>query len=458
VQRLLLLLSVVSSGCAATHGQLINGPGSVTKESSATCSDVVSRRPALASRWGEFLRVRIDETSAVIVGQAKLRVAGTLSKERAFFVSGSDLVLESRWVNEKVDVASALPRGAQLELTLSDLTAAAGRCENVRFTVEQGAVVPDIEEAAFIAQLTPSKVSAGPAAVVSRKKPAVKPPPASKEGDWVAWVGKNADFDTSEWKPWPLASRRLVAGVGSPLAKGAWLAWSSQSPPLQRAAQTLADQYRLGALDPQRMAQLVERVRAEVKTDDAAALALFAGRAAMEQATRVCGEGAAFSELSRQALPHERASFEGAELALTLSTAYGLGWPVPDLTEVTSPFGMRDHPILKGERLHTGIDLSVSEGTPIVATGKGVVIRAGETKVNGRFLVIDHGHGVTTAYLHNARVFVTEGQHVSAGDFVSLSGNTGRSTGPHLHYQLELSQQPVDPLFFRVEQHRIAGR
>jgi murein DD-endopeptidase MepM/ murein hydrolase activator NlpD len=176
------------------------------------------------------------------------------------------------------------------------------------------------------------------------------------------------------------------------------------------------------------MSALVDRVRSQSASDDEAVRALFGGQR------------------------------EGAALALSLSTAFALGWPVPDLTEVTSGFGMRNHPILKGERLHGGIDLSVPVGTPIIAAGPGVVSRAGETKVNGRYLIIDHGHGVTTAYLHNAKVLVVEGQRVAAGTFVSLSGNTGRSTGPHLHYQLELSQQPVDPLFFRAPPRSVAVR
>ena len=148
-----MLLLVISSGCAATRGQLIEGPSSLTKELTPTCADVVIRRDALASRWGEFLRVRLDETSAVIVGQARLTVGGKVEKAKAFFVSGHDLVFELRWSNEKLEVASALPRGAKLELALSDLTAAAGRCENVRFLVEQGPVVPDIEEPTWLAQL-----------------------------------------------------------------------------------------------------------------------------------------------------------------------------------------------------------------------------------------------------------------------------------------------------------------
>lgn len=400
----------------------INGPATLTKETTATCSDVVIRRPALASRWGEYLQVRIDQTDAVIVGQAKLKVSGKVMKEKAFFVSGKDLVLDLRWANEQLEVPSALARGTQLELSLSDLTAAAGRCENVRFNVEHGPIVPDIEEAAWIAQLSSSSSATVKAPVTSRKAPApsaVKPAtPVSKENDWVAWVGKNADFDTSEWKPWPLA-KLTAPRVGTPLSKGAWLAFSARHP--------LSKQYAAPGT-PEQMSALVDRVRSLSRSDDEAVYALFGERT------------------------------QGAELALSLATAFALGWPVPDLTEVSSPFGMRTHPILKGERLHTGIDLTLPEGTPVIASGPGVVIRTGETKVNGRFLIIDHGHGVTTAYLHNVKVLVVEGQRVSAGTFVSLSGNTGRSTGPHLHYQLELSQQPVDPLFFRAAPPRLATR
>ncbi len=416
MQRALVVLLVLSSGCAATRGQLINGTATLTRESTPTCADMVIRRDALASRWGEFLRVRIDETSAVIVGQARLKVGGKWEKEKAFFVSGHDLVFELRWANEMVQVASALPRGTQLELSLRDLTAAAGRCENVRFVVEQGPVIPDIEESAWIAQLGGA-----------RKTPPRKSPAPSQENDWIAWVGKNADFDTGEWKPWPLAARWVAPRVGTPLSKGVWLAFSTQAVTQRRSANELAVKYALPAPDgPEQMSALVDRVRSLCRTDDDAVHALFGGQS------------------------------EAAALALALSTAFSLGWPVPDLTELTSPFGLRNHPILRGERLHTGIDLSVPEGTPIISAGPGVVIRTGETRVNGRFLIIDHGHGVTTAYLHNARVLVVEGQRVAAGTFVSLSGNTGRSTGPHLHYQLEVSQQPVDPLFFRARPASLA--
>jgi hypothetical protein len=419
---------------------LINGPALASYEATdARCSPVVIRRAALGSRWGEFLRVRVGETASTIVGQAKLSVGGKAEKEKAFFVSGRDLVFDARWTNEKVEVASALPKGAVVELSLRDLTAAAGPCASLAFIVEQGAVVPDVDEAVWIASrahtaspLSPTLSPAGGEG--GRGTPRLQGgraprKTASRESEWARWVGRNADFDTGEWAPWPYASVHAAPTVGSPLAKGAWLAWKVQPASRQRVADGLAEKRKLGPLDsPEKMAKLVEVLRAEVGSDAAVAATLFRGLTP------------ALSPLSQG---------EGEKMTMMLATAFSLGWPVPDLTELTSPFGMRTHPTLGGERLHTGLDLSVPEGTPIVATGPGVVVRAGFTAVNGRFVVIDHGFGVTTAYLHNSRVLVSEGQRVAAGDFVAESGNTGRSTGPHLHYQLELERQPVDPLYFR---------
>jgi murein DD-endopeptidase MepM/ murein hydrolase activator NlpD len=116
---------------------------------------------------------------------------------------------------------------------------------------------------------------------------------------------------------------------------------------------------------------------------------------------------------------------------------------------VTSPFGYRIHPTLGIRKLHTGVDLGVSVGTQVRAVSGGVVRRASEDRVNGKVLVIDHGRGVSTAYCHNSDLLVSAGQRVDRGAVVALSGSSGRSTGPHLHYQLELGHEPFDPLGFR---------
>ena len=132
-----------------------------------------------------------------------------------------------------------------------------------------------------------------------------------------------------------------------------------------------------------------------------------------------------------------------------LGTAYGLSWPVAPGTRVSSPFGWRNHPTLGYGKMHTGVDLSVPEGTPVKVVADGIVRRASEDAVNGKVVIVEHGHGVATAYCHNSRLLVVTGQKVTAGDVIADSGTTGRSTGPHVHYQLELGHKPMDPFAFR---------
>lgn len=134
--------------------------------------------------------------------------------------------------------------------------------------------------------------------------------------------------------------------------------------------------------------------------------------------------------------------------SFALRTAYGLVAPIAVRHRVTSPFGWRVHPVLGTRKRHTGIDVAVPTGTPLRASAAGEVMVAAEDSVNGRFVKIDHGHGLVTAYCHASRLDVTRGDRVAAGATIALSGATGRATGPHLHYQVELGGRPVDPLLF----------
>lgn len=134
--------------------------------------------------------------------------------------------------------------------------------------------------------------------------------------------------------------------------------------------------------------------------------------------------------------------------ALALATAYELGSPLAAPARLTSGFGPRTHPVLGTRRHHTGVDLAVPSGTPLLAVGPGVVRLAREDAVNGKYVRLDHGHGLTTAYCHASTLEVAAHEVVQAGQRIATSGNTGRSTGPHLHFQLELDGVPVDPLLF----------
>jgi murein DD-endopeptidase len=141
-----------------------------------------------------------------------------------------------------------------------------------------------------------------------------------------------------------------------------------------------------------------------------------------------------------------------------LATAYDLAWPVDDRFPVTSGFGYREHPILGGRRLHSGTDLGVPSGTEVRAIADGVVRHAMRDGINGLFIEINHGHGLTSAYCHNSDLLVASGERVKKGAVISRSGSTGRSTGPHLHFQLEIDGRPVDPELFRQGAESLASK
>ncbi|MBD3298077.1 MAG: peptidoglycan DD-metalloendopeptidase family protein [candidate division Zixibacteria bacterium] len=97
---------------------------------------------------------------------------------------------------------------------------------------------------------------------------------------------------------------------------------------------------------------------------------------------------------------------------------------------------------------HYGVDIAAREGSPVHAPADGVVVYAGPDQVFGMLLIVDHGGGFKTVYGHNSRLHVRVGDTVLRGDIIALSGNTGQSTAPHLHYEIRRDDQPVDPTAF----------
>lgn len=123
---------------------------------------------------------------------------------------------------------------------------------------------------------------------------------------------------------------------------------------------------------------------------------------------------------------------------------------------VTSTFGVRRDPLLGTLAMHSGMDFRSSIGAPVRATGKGVVIHAGWNGGYGRMVEIDHGGGWTTRFAHMSSISVGVGQRVDAGDLLGNSGNSGRSTGPHLHYEVRKNGEAVNPLPFVKAGKKIA--
>lgn len=111
----------------------------------------------------------------------------------------------------------------------------------------------------------------------------------------------------------------------------------------------------------------------------------------------------------------------------------------------TSNFGYRRDPMTGNAKWHSGIDLAAPTGTPIVATGDGVVSSAGWRGGYGIAVVLEHGNGIQTLYGHMSRLNVQAGERVQAGQVIGTVGSTGRSTGPHLHYELRKDGTPINP-------------
>lgn len=127
----------------------------------------------------------------------------------------------------------------------------------------------------------------------------------------------------------------------------------------------------------------------------------------------------------------------------SLLAAKPSGWPVKGW--MTSNFGMRRSPFTGKRKMHEGVDIASRTGTPVFATADGIVSKAETAAGYGKLVVIDHGYGYKTYYAHNSKIFVKVGQRVKRNERISAVGNTGSSTGSHVHYEVHLNGVPVNP-------------
>lgn len=119
-----------------------------------------------------------------------------------------------------------------------------------------------------------------------------------------------------------------------------------------------------------------------------------------------------------------------------------------ELTRIASGFGYRIHPIYGIAKMHNGLDFTAPQGTPIYATGDGVVTTAGVGTGTGNEVIINHGYGYETVYMHMVRIKARPGQRVKRGEVIGWVGSTGASTGPHCHYEVHINGTAVDPVYF----------
>lgn len=136
-----------------------------------------------------------------------------------------------------------------------------------------------------------------------------------------------------------------------------------------------------------------------------------------------------------------------AEQRTTLLQLIPSGSPVDDKI-INSYFGYRHHPVLKRKALHMGVDLKATVGTPVYATADGIIEAASFDRFNGNLVVIQHIYGFKSYYAHLNKTVVKSGSFVKKGDLIAYSGNTGISSGPHLHYEVRFLSKSLDPLTF----------
>jgi murein DD-endopeptidase MepM/ murein hydrolase activator NlpD len=241
----------------------------------------------------------------------------------------------------------------------------------------------------------------------------------------------------------------LIFGVVGSYARMAWKVANYNS--LQHEAQTLRDRYEtLQKKVKQTNEQLasLQLLAAEVTTAYGVKNQLTGSPDLIAEAPLVPTMGDTLAEYNylrtTNMAGRSRNIFALADLNVMPS-----GWPVNG--RLMDGFGHRSDPFSGEGAMHTGVDISAEFGTPVKATGDGVVIHANWNGGYGRCVIVDHGNGYQTWYAHLSRMDVVEGDEIRQGDVVGQVGTTGRSTGAHLHYEVRIRSTPVNPYRFLAQ-------
>jgi murein DD-endopeptidase MepM/ murein hydrolase activator NlpD len=139
------------------------------------------------------------------------------------------------------------------------------------------------------------------------------------------------------------------------------------------------------------------------------------------------------------------ANLRKAELRRAELNAMPSGWPTVS-RQLTSGFGYRSDPFTRKSTFHAGVDITGDVGDPIFAAGDGRVKEAGFNLTRGNYIIITHRNGLESWYMHLSKIEVEQAQTINRGERIGEMGNSGRSTGPHLHFQIVASEKPINPL------------
>ncbi|NLL79496.1 MAG: peptidoglycan DD-metalloendopeptidase family protein [Clostridiales bacterium] len=167
--------------------------------------------------------------------------------------------------------------------------------------------------------------------------------------------------------------------------------------------------------------QLIKQYESEIAAQNAEIAALEA--AVLEERKRIAAQNGAVK------------TYDGGQFK----------WPAPSYKRISDDYGYRMHPILNVQQFHNGIDMAAPSGSPILAAYDGEVVAAAYSSTMGNYIMIDHGDGLYTIYMHASALYVSKGQTVVRGEKIAAVGSTGRSTGPHLHFSVRLNGSYVSP-------------
>lgn len=178
---------------------------------------------------------------------------------------------------------------------------------------------------------------------------------------------------------------------------------------------------------------------------DAAISSLTSMFSQMQEAQRSQAESAAAQAVLKKMADAEQQKLNAQGYTITVDPNSLFVWPCPSSTRITSPYGWRTHPIYGDMRFHNGIDIGADMGTAIIAAYRGTVIGAGYDSSMGNYVMVDHGEGLVTIYMHASYLCVSQGDVVETGQMIALVGATGDATGPHLHFTVRLNGNYVSP-------------
>jgi len=158
----------------------------------------------------------------------------------------------------------------------------------------------------------------------------------------------------------------------------------------------------------------------------------------------IAQENAEIAALEK-AVAEEKARLEAQNAQARVYNGGMFAWPCPGYKRISDEYGSRMHPILGVEKFHNGLDMAAPSGTAILAAYDGDVVAAAYSGSMGNYIMIDHGSGLYTIYMHCSALYVSKGQTVSKGQNIAAVGSTGRSTGPHLHFGVRLNGNYTSP-------------